>query len=274
MSDVADHASNVRVADSQHRLLLADDNPVNQRVAVHLLSKLGYAVDVVDNGALAVAAAARGGYALLLMDCQMPEMDGFEATAAIRRAEADSPRHQLIIAMTANALQGDREQCLAAGMDDYIAKPIDAARLSEVLLAWLPKEATVPAAALRAVPSAPTLDLASLPIDMKRMTDLFGDDDVAINELLTVFEQSLQPLGERLKREVRDHGGGLKSLAHEIRGAAANIGAMPLAELGGRLEKLAASGNWDEIESLASRVADEFIRIGNFVTQRINRVKG
>ena len=274
MSDVADHGRTVRVADGQHRLLLAEDNPVNQRVAVHLLSKLGYAVDVVDNGALAVAAAARGGYALLLMDCQMPEMDGFEATAAIRRAEADSPRHQPIIAMTANALQGDREQCLAAGMDDYISKPIDAARLSEVLLAWLPKEATVPAAAPRAVPSAPTLDLASVPIDMNRLTDLLGDDDVAIIELLTVFEQSLQPLGERLKREVRDHGGGLKSLAHEIRGAAANIGALPLAELGRQLEKLAASGNWDEIESLAFSITDEFIRTGNFVTERTNRLKG
>jgi PAS domain S-box-containing protein len=269
MSDAVAHARTVGVFDGQHRLLLAEDNPVNQRVAVHLLNKLGYAVDVVDNGALAAAAAANGDYALLLMDCQMPEMDGFEATAAIRRAEANSTRHLPIIAMTANALQGDREQCLAAGMDDYIAKPIGAARLSEVLLAWLPENATVPEAA-----PEPTLDLASVPIDMKRLTDLFGDDDVAIDELLTVFEQSLQPLGERLKREVRDHGGGLKSLAHELRGTAANIGALPLAELGGRLEKLAASGNWDEIESLASNIADEFRRNSKFVAERSTRLKG
>jgi PAS domain S-box-containing protein len=273
MSDAADHAT-VGVFDSQHRVLLAEDNPVNQRVAVHLLNKLGYTVDVVDNGALAVAASARGDYALLLMDCQMPEMDGFEATAAIRGAEANSPRHLPIIAMTANALQGDREQCLAAGMDDYIAKPIDTTRLSEVLLAWLPEKATVPDAASPAAASAPTLDLVSAPIDMKRLTDLFGDDDVAIDELLTVFEQSLPPLGERLKCEVRDHGGGLKSLAHELRGTAANIGALPLAELGGRLEKLAASGNWDEIESLALRIADEFRRTSNFVAERGKRLKG
>jgi Obg family GTPase CgtA-like protein len=274
MSDAADQPRAVRVSDSQHHLLLAEDNPVNQRVAVHLLSKLGYAVDVVDNGALAVAAAS-GDYALLLMDCQMPEMDGFEATAAIRRAEADSPRHLPIIAMTANALQGDRERCLASGMDDYIAKPIDAARLSEVLLAWLPEKAMVPGETpVPAAAPAPIIDVASVPIDMKRLTDLFGDDDAAIDELLTVFEQSLGPLRERLKREVRGHGDGLKSLAHELRGTAANIGALPLAELGGQLEKLAASGNWDEIESLAARIADEFLRTGNFVTERTNRIHG
>jgi PAS domain S-box-containing protein len=268
MFDAADHTKTVAVSDGQHRLLLAEDNPVNQRVAVHLLSKLGYAVDVVDNGALAVAAAATGNYDLLLMDCQMPEMDGFEAAAAIRRAEINSTRHLPIVAMTANALQGDREQCLASGMDDYIAKPIGVARLSEVLVAWLPEEATVSGAAPRAVSSAPTSDLASAPIDMKRLTDLFGDDDTGINELLMVFEQSLPPLRERLKREVSGHGDGLRSLAHELRGTAANIGALPLAELAGRMEKLAANGNWEEIETLATRIADEFIRTSSFVIER------
>jgi CheY-like chemotaxis protein len=208
---------------AQHRLLLAEDNPVNQRVAVHMLGKLGYAVDVVDNGALAVAAVAGGNYALVLMDCQMPEMDGFAATAAIRRAEARS-RHLPIVAMTANAMQGDREQCLAAGMDDYLAKPIDATRLAALLAEWLPTDAASDAAGCaRAVPDsvcrgfrfagrqAPTLDTNPAAIDMRRLTDLFGDDEGVIDELLTVFQQSLQPLRERLKREVREHGDELKT---------------------------------------------------------------
>jgi PAS domain S-box-containing protein len=271
------------------RILLADDNVVNQKVAQIQLNKLGFKVDVVANGLEAVRALELIDYALVLMDCQMPEMDGFEATAMIRKTGSKVINHAVpIIAMTANALQGDREQCLAAGMDDYIAKPIDATRLSEILAALLP-EATTSGAMPRAVTCppggipetqsepAPTSEMSELTlpaIDMKYLNDLFGDDDAAIDELLTIFQQSLQPLRERLKREVRDHGGGLKRLAHELRGSAANIGALPLAELGGRLETLAASGKWDEIELLAACIADEFIRTGNFVTERMKHLKG
>ncbi len=265
------------------RILLADDNVVNQKVAQIQLNKLGHKVDVVANGLEAVRALELIDYALVLMDCQMPEMDGFEATATIRMAGSKAINHAVpIIAMTANAMQGDRERCLAVGMNDYITKPIDVARLSEVLSVWLPEVATVPEAAHCthcthcAVPSAPTSEIGNVnpqAIDMKYLNDLFGDDDDAIDELLTIFQQSMQPLSERLNREVRDHGDGLKSLAHELRGAAANIGALPLAELGGQLENHAASGNWDEIESLASRIADEFLRTSNFVAERTQRLK-
>ena len=119
------------------RLLLVEDNPVNQMVALLILDKLGYSVDVADNGAKAVEAVAGNRYDLVLMDCKMPEMDGFEATQAIRQSEIARRTHIPIVAMTAGAMEGDQEKCLAAGMDDYIAKPVNIECLQKILDAWL-----------------------------------------------------------------------------------------------------------------------------------------
>ena len=127
-----------REAQMRPHLLVAEDNLVNQKVLVPLLEKKGYRVDVVSNGREALEAHARTAYALILMDCQMPEMDGYEASAAIRQRETSSGRHTPIVAMTANALPGDRERCLAAGMDDYITKPIQPQTLGGLVAQWAP----------------------------------------------------------------------------------------------------------------------------------------
>jgi two-component system, sensor histidine kinase and response regulator len=128
------------------RILLAEDNLVNQTLAVRLLEKRGHAVTVTGNGREALAALAKEEFDLVLMDVQMPEMGGFEATAAIREMEKTSGRHMPIVAMTANALKGDQERCLAAGMDAYVSKPIRTSELFATLEMIL-NGAAVPAVA-------------------------------------------------------------------------------------------------------------------------------
>jgi CheY-like chemotaxis protein len=134
--DTPDAAAADKPKPERGPILIVEDNPINQRVAVKLVSRLGYRADVVANGAEAIEALDRVPYPLVLMDCQMPEMDGFEATRLIRLRE-NSERRTVIIAMTAHAMRGDRERCIDAGMDDYLSKPIQASEVNLVLGRWL-----------------------------------------------------------------------------------------------------------------------------------------
>ena len=130
----------LKAARAPATVLLVEDNAVNQKVATRMLEKSGYRCDLASNGQEAVDALSRVSYDVVLMDCQMPVMDGFEATREIRRREGDGDRHTTIVAMTANAMKGDRELCLEAGMDDYLSKPVNRSALEEMLEKYLPSE--------------------------------------------------------------------------------------------------------------------------------------
>lgn len=125
-------------------MLVAEDNAVNQKLAARMLEKLGCRIDIAANGKEAVQMASSIDYDLVLMDCQMPELDGYAATREIRQVVTS--RHLLIIAMTANAMEGDREKCLAAGMDDYVSKPMKLEVVRDVISRWLNLQSAVPAA--------------------------------------------------------------------------------------------------------------------------------
>jgi PAS domain S-box-containing protein len=150
------------------QILLAEDNIINQKVVVRQLQKLGYRADAVANGREALEALGRIPYDLVLMDCQMPEMDGYEATAEIRRREGIT-RHTPIVAITANALKGDREKCIASGMDDYITKPVNRKILEEVL------ERILLDASQRRMTTRATFQEALPPVDLKRLHQVLGD---------------------------------------------------------------------------------------------------
>jgi signal transduction histidine kinase/CheY-like chemotaxis protein/HPt (histidine-containing phosphotransfer) domain-containing protein len=219
------------------RVLVAEDNAINQRVIARLLERLGCTVDVVANGQEAVAAAAQRPYDLILMDCQMPEMDGFAATAALRARESDG-RRTPIVALTANALPADRERCLAAGMDDYLAKPVRAEDLAAVLRRWL--GAAAAGASGAPLPVEPLLDPRAL-ADLRAGTA--GDDAQLVREIVALFLRDAPARLAALRQLAPDgEATELQRVAHALKGESGYVGARRLRALCERFEAAAAAG--------------------------------
>ena len=239
------------------KILVADDVVTNQFVAAGILAKIGVDSDVVANGEEAVAAVRCSNYDLILMDVQMPLMDGLEATRQIRKAESAGQRIP-IIAMTAGAMQGDREVCLAAGMDDFVSKPIMPRILAQTLSTWLKDRDPV-----QAKPPETVLDEQAPPVfEMAEFLDrVMGDRDLAIqvlNGFLSDMPTQIQALIRYVEAgSVQDAG----KLAHKIKGASASVGGEALSRVASEMEEAAKSGNLDGIKSRTGQLDRQFLRL-------------
>jgi PAS domain S-box-containing protein len=245
------------------RVLLVEDNVVNQKVAVRFLERLGCSVEVAANGQEGVAAAAEGKFDVILMDLQMPVMDGMTATRKIRESETSG--HIPIIALTANAMSGDRERCEAAGMDGYLTKPIDVERLRNVLTKFGLSKGEPPAPPVEAPAATPSGQRP--PVDLRAFNEIVADDHEFAQELIATFiqsgEQQLDEIASMIANESREP---LAKAAHKLKGACANIHAHILQTFAHRLESDAKSADRAALELSHHRLQQEFDRTRQFLT--------
>jgi CheY-like chemotaxis protein len=289
---VTEQALRAQRARTRDRVLLAEDNLVNQKVALRLLEKLGYRVDVFADGHAVVAAWHTGHYDLILMDCQMPQMDGYEATRAIRKLE-DGKRHIPIVALTAHAMKGDDEKCRAAGMDDYLTKPIDRAKLDACLERFLAN--TGATASMRALKdasfgtgaaqesmaasgesgrvfakiaaegnsSADSVDWVAL------LASVDGDEGFA-RELVGLFiasgDQALAAIAVALGKGDYTT---VRESAHALKGATANLRASAATTAAAQLESAAGSENCAQVPALAEKLKTEIKRTVEYLKSKV-----
>jgi two-component system, sensor histidine kinase and response regulator len=283
-ADSKHHAGSVTLSRSkaqfQGRVLLAEDNPINQDVALAMLQAFNCPVEVVENGREAVEALSQRHYDVVLMDCQMPEMDGFSATAEIRRQEKTSGRRLPIIALTANAMQGDREKCFLGGMDDYLCKPFKQDQLRAILERWLPEtpvEGEASDAAKESI-SGPRLaasippqsDESSLIVD-NAIAQASPIDNIAIDniralgkpnlleKLIMMFFSDAPKLLESMQQAAEQGDATtLASAAHRLKSSSANLGAVKLAALCVQTEMLGRENRAHQAHTLLSEMSAEF----------------
>lgn len=234
---------------SKVRILLVEDYVINQDVAVRQLEKLGYRADVVDDGLAALKALEGDRYDIVLMDCQMPELDGYAASVEIRNREVGGT-HTPIIAMTANAMAGDREKCIAAGMDDYITKPIQANDLKRVLEQWSPRVARK----VEANPGA-SVTKTLFPVDKERLLDAVGVDGQVPPAFVEFYQSQMSEELNRLRIAIRSESAAeVTQIAHGCAGMNANCGMLAVVAPLLELEKRGRAGNLDGADLIADQV--------------------
>jgi two-component system sensor histidine kinase/response regulator len=242
------------------RILLAEDNPVNQKVALKILDKLGYQADVVGNGIEAIEALKAIPYDLVLMDIQMPKMDGFETTRLTRNTSTGvKNRHIPIVAMTAHAMKGDRERCLTAGMNDYIPKPINPGELGKVVAQWIPSvKETFPE----------PHEQARL-FNSDGLLQCLGGDNKIHDEIIDVFLQDVpKQICELKDAIIRGDAATVQRHAHSLRGASANVGAIRLEEIALLLEEGGERRDMRQASEMLELIRKEFKRIERMLTTK------
>jgi CheY-like chemotaxis protein/HPt (histidine-containing phosphotransfer) domain-containing protein len=237
------------------RLLVAEDNPVNQKVILRTLERLGYRAEVVGNGLEALEALRLTTYDLVFMDCQMPEMDGFEATAALRRLEAASGHRTPIVALTAHAMAGERERCLAAGMDDYATKPLQLDELKRVLREWVdeaqPSVAAAPTQPLPPFSGPGILDESTL----GQLRELDDGGNGLIQEMFGLFLEDVPARLDAMRKHLAE--GDVVSLgqeAHALKGGSGSLGASRLRHLCADLEKAGREKRLEDAAAILPQV--------------------
>jgi signal transduction histidine kinase/CheY-like chemotaxis protein/HPt (histidine-containing phosphotransfer) domain-containing protein len=263
-------------------VLLVEDNPVNRQVAQRLLTLIGVSFETAENGKEGVDKAASGQFDAVLMDCQMPIMDGYAATRAMRKLQADGQLGKLpIVAMTANAMVGDREKCLSCGMDDYMSKPLNRAMIEQMLRKWLPPGATsrasatpppAPATPQRILqPIAPSGRSEGAAIDMnvvRDLMDLMGSD---FHDLIRVYLEDTPKNLSALERAARTNDvDALVAPAHSLKSTSANLGALLLADMAKRIEQGARSGDLGEPVLMVAQLQNEYQRASTQLKQMLS----
>ncbi|MDQ3039988.1 MAG: response regulator, partial [Pseudomonadota bacterium] len=271
MEERTHHEAEVPNRSFNARVLLAEDHPTNQIVASMMLRNLGCTVDIAGNGREAIRMLQDAEYDVVFMDCEMPVMDGFEATAEIR-LRADALSRIPIIAVTAQAMQGDRERCLRAGMDDYISKPVQTSSFAAALQHWAPTCATPAVAAVpagagteRAIDgtSAPTAALDADVIARLRALALATDPSL-LEQIFASFQRDGAARIVALHEAAQSADAvALHTVAHAMKGASVNIGALTLADLAGQLESAGDAGRLADAAALIAELEVEFVRVAS-----------
>jgi two-component system sensor histidine kinase/response regulator len=248
----------------KHRILLAEDNIINQQVAMNILRKFGYSADVVNNGKEALRALEIIPYDLVLMDCQMAEMDGYKATGEIRNLTSKVLDHKIpVIAMTAHAMKGDREKCMEAGMDDYLCKPINPQELSDIIEKWIVKSDSFQQKEY----TDEDVNSKKKILDKKGLLDrLMGDENLAskiLNEFVNDVPNKLMALKEALNNgdasSVQNH-------AHNLKGASANVGAIALQEAAKEIEVAVGNGSMEQTAAVISKLDEQFVALRKIIS--------
>lgn len=245
-------------------VLVVDDHPTNRLVMMRQLDALGYAAETAEDGIQALELWKSGRYGLLLLDVNMPRMDGFEVTRKIRELEADSEGDQTaVVAWTANALRGDAEACFLAGMDDYLSKPAELAELREKLDYWLPIDSEDGSEAADSAPTAPD---EKGPVDRSVLAVIAGTDAIAAREILDDFRQATESDVTDLKQAAaQDEAEAVRRAAHRIKGSSRMVGANSLSAISEQLEQAASVADWGAVGSGLEALQKELEVVDDYI---------